>query len=92
MTQHETVAAPPDIDAIRRAADVLGEHLSLPTPLVYSPALSERLEAHVSLKLEFANPIGAFKLRGGVFVAGELASSGEAAGLVTASIGRLNCS
>lgn len=87
MTQHETVAAPPDIDAIRRAADALSEHLSLPTPLVYSPALSERLEAHVSLKLEFANPIGAFKLRGGVTLAAELASSGEADGLVTASTG-----
>ena len=87
MTQHETVAAPRDINAIRRAADALSEHLSLPTPLVYSPALSERLEAHVSLKLEFANPIGAFKLRGGVTLAAELAASGAAAGLVTASTG-----
>ncbi|MXZ62026.1 MAG: pyridoxal-phosphate dependent enzyme [Chloroflexi bacterium] len=87
MTQHETVAAPLDINAIRRAADALSEHLSLPTPLVYSPALSERLEAHVSLKLEFANPIGAFKLRGGVTLAAELAASGAAAGLVTASTG-----
>ena len=87
MTEQETVAARPDIDDIRRAADALAEHLSLPTPLVYSPALSERLKAHVSLKLEFANPIGAFKLRGGVTLAGELAATGEAAGLVTASTG-----
>ncbi len=81
------MAAAPDIDAIRRAADALTGQLSLPTPLVYSPALSERLDAHVSLKLEFANPIGAFKLRGGVLMAGDLAASGEASGLVTASTG-----
>ena len=87
MTTHEGEAAPPDIDDIRRAADALSEHLSLPTPLVHSPALSEALDAHVSLKLEFANPIGAFKLRGGVHLAGELAASGETAGLVTASTG-----
>ena len=90
MTEHETrdaAATPPDIDEIRRAADALAEHLSLPTPLVYSPALSERLDAHVSLKLEFANPIGAFKLRGGVFLAGELAARQRPNGLVTASTG-----
>ncbi len=79
--------APPDIEEIRRAAEALAGLLPLPTPLVYSPALSERLEAHVSLKLEFANPIGAFKIRGGVFLAGELAAELRSTGLVTASTG-----
>ena len=87
MTEHDDTAAPPDIDAIRRAADALRQRLSLPTPLVYSPALSERLDAHVSLKIEFANPIGAFKLRGGVYLAGELATGERPDGLVTASTG-----
>lgn len=87
MTGHDTIAAAPDIDEIRRAADALAGRLSLPTPLVYSPALSERLDAHVSLKLEFANPIGAFKLRGGVYLAGELAAGERPNGLVTASTG-----
>ena len=90
MTGHDThdaTAARPDIDEIRRAAAALAGRLSLPTPLVYSPALSERLDAHVSLKLEFANPIGAFKLRGGVFLAGELAAGDRPNGLVTASTG-----
>ena len=86
MTQRGP-AAPPGIEEIRRAAAALAGQLPLPTPLVYSPALSERLEAHVSLKLEFANPIGAFKLRGGVFLAGELAREARSAGLVTASTG-----
>ena len=82
----------PGIGEVRRAAAALAGLLPLPTPLIYSPALSERLEAHVSLKLEFANPIGAFKLRGGVFLAGELAAGGQPGeqplgGLVTASTG-----
>ena len=80
-------APEPSIEEIRRAATALGAHLSLPTPLVYSPALSERLEAHVSLKLEFANPVGVFKLRGGVFLAGELPEQQRRAGLVAASTG-----
>ncbi len=79
--------APPSLDDVRRAAEAIAPHLSLPTPLVFSPALSERLDAHVSLKLEFANPIGVFKLRGGVFLAGELSAEHRRAGLVTASTG-----
>lgn len=72
---------------MRRAAAVIAEHLSLPTPLVESPALSEMLDARVSLKLEFANPIGAFKLRGGLFLASGLSAEERRAGLVTASTG-----
>ena len=87
MTERAPEAQPPGIEEIRRAAEALAGLLPLPTPLVYSPALSERLEAHVSLKLEFANPIGAFKLRGGVFLAGELAGELRSTGLVTASTG-----
>ena len=64
MTERDPEAPPPGIEEIRRAASALAGLLPLPTPLVYSPALSERLDARVSLKLEFANPIGAFKLRG----------------------------
>ena len=87
MTERDPEATPPGIEEIRRAAEALAGLLPLPTPLVYSPALSERLDAHVSLKLEFANPIGAFKLRGGVFLAGELSGEERPAGLVTASTG-----
>jgi len=79
--------APPTIDDVREAARALQGHLQLPTPLVYSAALSERLEAHVSLKYEFANPIGVFKLRGGLFLASRLSPEHRAAGLVTASTG-----
>ncbi|MEE8421938.1 MAG: threonine/serine dehydratase [Dehalococcoidia bacterium] len=72
---------------MRRAATAIAPHLSLPVPLVYSPSLSERLDAHVSLKLEFANPVGVFKLRGGIFLAGELSDEHRRAGVVSASTG-----
>jgi threonine dehydratase len=77
----------PSIDDVRRAAEVIASQLSLPTPLVHSPALSERIDAHVSLKLEFANPIGVFKVRGGIFLASELSAEQLRLGLVTASTG-----
>lgn len=79
--------APPTLDDVRDAARVLATRMGLPTPLVYSPALSERLDAHVSLKWEFANPIGVFKLRGGLYLASRLSAEQRAAGLVTASTG-----
>ena len=78
---------PPSLDDVRRAAEVIAPHLSLPSPLVASPALSERLDAHVSLKLEFANPAGNFKVRGGIFLASELTEEQRRLGLVTASTG-----
>ncbi|MEZ4504063.1 MAG: pyridoxal-phosphate dependent enzyme [Dehalococcoidia bacterium] len=78
---------PPTIEDVREAAAVLETRLGLPTPLIYSAALSERLDAHVSLKYEFANPVGVFKLRGGLFLASRLTSEHRAAGLVTASTG-----
>jgi threonine dehydratase len=79
--------ARPVLDDVRAAARAIAPHLSLPTPLVYSPALSERLDAHVSLKLEFATPIGAFKVRGGVHLVGGLSAEQRRRGVVTASTG-----
>ncbi|MDA0364999.1 MAG: threonine/serine dehydratase [Chloroflexi bacterium] len=78
---------PPTLADVRVAADAIASYLSLPTPLVYSPALSEQLDAHVSLKLEFATPTGAFKVRGGVHLVGGLAPEHRRAGVVTASTG-----
>ena len=78
---------PPTLDDVRRAHEVIGQHLSLPTPLVYSPALSQRLDAHVSLKLECMTPTSAFKVRGGINLASQLDDEAKARGLVTASTG-----
>ena len=78
---------PPTLDDVRAAAGRLAPHLGLPTPLVYSPALSERLDAEVWLKWEFANPVGVFKLRGGLNLALKLSDAERHAGLVTATTG-----
>ena len=78
---------PPTLEDVRAAAAEIAPHLLLPTPLIASPGLSELLEADVSLKLEFATPVSAFKVRGGLTLAAHLSAAERAAGLVTASTG-----
>ncbi len=58
-----------------------------PTPLVESLSLSALLKRPVWLKLETVTPIRAFKVRGALVKAEELAAEGETSGLVTASAG-----
>ena len=79
--------APPTLDDVRAAAAAIEPYLSLPTPLIASPGLSQRWNAEVSLKLELATPTGAFKVRGGIFLASRLSEAERAAGLVTSSTG-----
>ncbi len=78
---------PPTLEDVRRAHEVIRERLSLPTPLVHSPGLSERWDAHVSLKLECMTPTSAFKVRGGVYFASQLSQTELDRGLVTSSTG-----
>ena len=79
--------APPTLDDVRAAAAAIQPYLSLPTPLIASPGLSQRWNAEVSLKLELATPTGAFKVRGGIFLASRLSDEERTAGLVTSSTG-----
>src|SRR5205823_1204206 len=60
-----------------------------PTPLVAAPALAEALGLEVRLKLETLQPIGAFKVRGGINLVAAIAEGAEArpAGFLTASTG-----
>jgi threonine dehydratase len=60
-----------------------------PTPLVAAPALAEALGLDVRLKLETLQPIGAFKVRGGINLVGAIAEGEEPrpAGFLTASTG-----
>jgi threonine dehydratase len=60
-----------------------------PTPLVAAPALAEALGLDVRLKLETLQPIGAFKVRGGINLVTALAEGGEPcpSGFLTASTG-----
>lgn len=78
---------PPTLEDVRRAREIIGNTLSLPTPLVHSPGLSERWNAHVSLKLECMTPTSAFKVRGGVYFASQLSQEELKRGLVTSSTG-----
>ena len=57
------------------------------TPLVRSQKLSEALGCDYYLKLENLQPVGAFKVRGGVNLVGHAANEGRNETLVTASTG-----
>lgn len=72
-----------DIVAARR---VLARSLT-PTPLVTHPLLSQRVGAEVHVKLENAQPLGSFKIRGGLNFVASLSPEERARGLVTASRG-----
>lgn len=58
-----------------------------PTPLTFYPGLSALLDAEVYVKHENHQPVGAFKVRGGVNLAAHLSEAERAAGLATASTG-----
>jgi threonine dehydratase len=58
-----------------------------PTPLHAYPALDELVGAHVFVKHENHQPIGAFKVRGGVNLVSQLGEAERRRGLITASTG-----
>jgi threonine dehydratase len=58
-----------------------------PTPLYRYPALDELLGAEVFVKHENHQPIGAFKVRGGVNLVAQLSSDERGRGVITASTG-----
>lgn len=71
---------------ILRAQQRLKPYISA-SPLVYSPALSERSGARVWLKLECRQPTGSFKVRGALHKMLALDDEARARGVVTASAG-----
>lgn len=77
--------APQPADVVT-ALDFIGPYLP-PTPLVACPGLSERFDCEISLKCESLQPVGAFKVRGGVFLVGRLSKEERGAGLISASTG-----
>lgn len=58
-----------------------------PTPLYRYPALDQLLDAQVYIKHENYQPIGAFKIRGGINFMAHLSDAERARGVVTASTG-----
>ena len=73
-------------------ADVLAAHKTIapylpPTPLHHYPMLDQLLDAEVYVKHENYQPIGAFKVRGGINFMAHLDPATAKRGVVTASTG-----
>ena len=79
-------AAPSTFDDVLAARDRLGRYLS-PTPLYRYPALSELVGAEVWVKHENHQPVGAFKVRGGINLVSQLSEGERERGVITASTG-----
>jgi threonine dehydratase len=76
----------PSIDDVHAAARRIAPYLQ-PTPLYHYPALTELVGAEVWVKHENHQPVGAFKVRGGVNLVSQLGRAERDRGLITASTG-----
>jgi threonine dehydratase len=76
----------PTLHDVLRARRVIAPFLA-PTPLVRSRGVSRLLECEAYLKLETVQPIGAFKVRGGLNLLASLGPDDRARGVITASTG-----
>lgn len=77
---------PPTFDDILAARDFVGQYLPS-TPLMRVEKLSEILGCDYYAKCENLQPVGAFKVRGGVNLVGTAPEQEKRAGLVSASTG-----
>jgi threonine dehydratase len=77
---------PPTFNDILAAREFVGQYLPK-TPLVRSNRLSEILDCDYYLKCENLQPVGAFKVRGGINLVGTATDQERDAGLVSASTG-----
>lgn len=76
----------PTLADVYRARSVVDRYLAR-TPLLAPPALAEQLGFTVFVKCENLQPIGAFKVRGGLYLLSTLSPEERARGVVTASTG-----
>jgi threonine dehydratase len=81
-----TTLSPPTLADVRTARETIASHLR-PTPLVLSECLSEALGCEYWIKCENLQPVGAFKVRGGVNLVAGLRGDQQERGLVAASTG-----
>ncbi|MFC1526354.1 pyridoxal-phosphate dependent enzyme [Candidatus Latescibacterota bacterium] len=77
---------PPTHDDVVAAREFIAPHLP-PTPLLHSPGLSSLLGCDFHLKCENHQPVGAFKVRGGVNLVGRLSTAERSSGVISASTG-----
>ena len=76
----------PTFEDVLAARERIAPHLR-PTPLYRWPALGELVGAEVWVKHENHQPVGAFKVRGGVNLVSQLNDEERRRGLITASTG-----
>jgi threonine dehydratase len=77
---------PPTFDDIVAAREFVGQYLPK-TPLVSMPKLSQIFGFDYYAKCENLQPVGAFKVRGGVNLVGTASDAEKRAGMVSASTG-----
>jgi threonine dehydratase len=78
--------AAPDLADVLAARQRIAPYLG-PTPLYRYPALDELTGARVWVKHENHQPVGAFKVRGGVNLVSQLSADDRDRGVITASTG-----
>jgi threonine dehydratase len=81
-----TSADVPDLADVLAARQRIAPYLA-PTPAYRYPALDQLAGAQVWVKHENHQPIGAFKVRGGINLVGQLSAGERERGVVTASTG-----
>jgi len=81
-----TVSPPPDLTEVFAARQRIAPYLQ-PTPLYRYPALDEMTGAQVWVKHENHQPVGAFKVRGGVNLVSQLGADELRRGVIAASTG-----
>jgi threonine dehydratase len=82
----DTPPAPISIADVKRARKVIKPFLT-PTPLISNPVLNERVGAETFVKLENIQQIGAFKIRGAIYLLATMDEQERAKGIVTATRG-----
>ena len=80
------LSQPVTLNDVYKARRVISKYLPR-TPLVRSPSLSRRLGFETYVKCENLQPIGAFKVRGGVYLISSLSEEERLRGVITASTG-----
>src|SRR3712207_6944172 len=86
MTAVPAIASPPTLRDVLRAQQVVARFLPR-TPLINYPALDAATGLSLWLKHENHQPVGAFKVRGGLYLISRLSDEERARGVIAASTG-----
>jgi threonine dehydratase len=78
--------APPVFRDVLAARQRIAAHLR-PTPLFSYPALNDLIGTQIYVKHENHQPVGAFKVRGGVNLVAQMSAAERSCGLISASTG-----